>query len=215
MILAKAAAVLRKDWLTAVRSRSGFLFNVISPAAQLATFYYLSRSIGPQFRPEGMSYVVFLVIGMGFYTFLISGIHAFLQTIQDSHRTGTLEVLMSTATPPPVLLVLSALSAFAGGFVQFILYVAGGIFLFAHNISINVLGAAAVLVLSILISVAVGLCAAALQVSIQKGSAVLWLLGSCAWLMAGTMFPVSALPRPLQVLSTLLPFTHSLTGMRL
>ena len=33
--------------------------------------------------------------------------------------------------------------------------------------------------------------------------------------MAGTLFPVSALPRPARVLSNLLPFTHSLTGMRL
>ena len=215
MSWAKAAAVLRKDWLTAVRTRSGFLFNVISPAAQLASFYYLSRAIGPQFRPEGMSYVMFLVIGMGFYTFLISGIHAFLQTIQDSQRTGTLEVLMSTATATPVLLMLSALSAFAGGLVQFILYVAGGMLIFGNNVNINVSGAMAVLVLSILVSVAVGMCAAAMQISIQKGSAVIWLLGACAWLMAGTMFPVSALPRPLRVLSILLPFTHSLTGMRL
>jgi ABC-2 type transport system permease protein len=44
---------------------------------------------------------------------------------------------------------------------------------------------------------------------------VLWLLGSSAWLIAGTLFPVGALPRPVRVLSSLLPLTHSLTGMRL
>ena len=71
------------------------------------------------------------------------------------------------------------------------------------------------MVLSLLIAAAIGLIAAGLQISIQKGSAVLWLFGSCAWLMAGTLFPVNALPRPLQLLANLLPFTHSLTGMRL
>jgi ABC-2 type transport system permease protein len=57
--------------------------------------------------------------------------------------------------------------------------------------------------------------AAGLQISIHKGSTVLWALGSSSWLLAGTLFPVAALPRPVQVVSNLLPFTHSLAGMRL
>ena len=54
MIMGKAAAVLKKDILSAVRYRNGFVFGIVAPAAQLATFYYLSRAVGPQFRPEGM-----------------------------------------------------------------------------------------------------------------------------------------------------------------
>ena len=87
MIFAKAAAVLKKDILTSVRYRSGFFLKLVSPALQLATFYYLARAVGPQFRPDGMPYAVFLIVGTGFYTFLVTGIHSFLQTIQDSqHR---------------------------------------------------------------------------------------------------------------------------------
>jgi ABC-2 type transport system permease protein len=214
MILLKAAAVLKKDLLTSLRYRNGFVFNLVSPALQLASFYYLARAVGPHFRPDGMPYVVFLVVGTGFYTFLIAGIHSFLQTIQQSQQTGTLEVLMTTATRPAVLLSLSALSSFAGNFVQFVLYAGCGIVLFAPAMHISVIGSAAVMLLSLLIAGAIGLIAAGLQISIHKGSAVLWLLGSCAWLMAGTLFPVSVLPRPLQVLSQLLPFTHSLTAIR-
>jgi ABC-2 type transport system permease protein len=215
MILAKAAAVLRKDILTGLRYRSGFFFNLVSPALQLATFYYLARAIGPQFRPDGMPYVVFLIVGTGFYTFLVAGTHSFLHIIQESQQTGRLEVLMTTSTPPAVLLLLSALSAFASNFVQFVFYVGSGILLFAPAVNISVFGGVAVLTLSLLIAAAIGLFAAGLQISIHKGSAVLWLLGSCAWLMAGTLFPVAALPRPVRLLSALLPFTHSLTGMRL
>jgi len=215
MIFAKAAAVLKKDILTSVRYRSGFFFNLISPALQLATFYYLARAVGPQFRPDGMPYVVFLIVGTGFYTFLVAGIHSFLQIIQDSQQTGTLEVLMTTSTTPPTLLLLSTLSSFAGNLLQLVLYVGSGILLFAPAANINALGGIAVLTLSLLIAAAVGLFAAGLQISIHKGSAVLWLLGSCAWLMAGTLFPVAALPGPVRFLSALLPFTHSLTGMRL
>ena len=33
--------------------------------------------------------------------------------------------------------------------------------------------------------------------------------------MTGTLFPVSALPKPLQVLAEVIPITHSLSGLRL
>jgi ABC-2 type transport system permease protein len=215
MILAKAIAVLKKDLLTAVRYRNGFVFNLISPALQLATFHYLAYAVGPQFRPDGLPYVMFLIVGTGFYTFLITSTHSFLQAIQQSQQTGTLEVLMTTATPPAELLFLSVLSSFAGGFLQFALYVGAGVVLFAPAVHLNLIGGAAALVLSCAIAGSIGLLAAGLQIAIHKGSAVLWLLGSCAWLMAGTLFPVNALPRPLQSLSALLPFTHSLNAMRL
>jgi ABC-2 type transport system permease protein len=110
---------------------------------------------------------------------------------------------------------LSAISAFAGGLVQLLLYVGAGILIFSPAIHVSLLGCGLVFMFSVIISIAVGIFAAGLQVSIQKGSAVLWLLGSSAWLLAGTLFPIAALPRPVRLLSSLLPLTHSLTGMRL
>jgi ABC-2 type transport system permease protein len=68
---------------------------------------------------------------------------------------------------------------------------------------------------SIFSAFAIGLFAAGIQISMHKGSAVLWVLGSGAWLMSGTLFPVAALPKPVQMLSYFIPFTHSLAAMRL
>src|SRR5215475_10019101 len=177
-MLTKTAAVLRKDLLAAVRYRNGFIFNLISPALQLATFYYLARAVGPQFRPDGMSYVMFLIVGTGFYTFLIAGIHSFFQTIQEAQQNGTLEFLMTTSTSAPVLLFLSTLSSFAGGFVQFVFYVGSGILLFAPAVKMSLFDVVVVIIFSLVIAAAIGLFAAGLQLSIYKGSAVLWLLGA-------------------------------------
>ena len=215
MILDKAAAVLKKDALTALRYRNGFVLGGLGTAAQLATFYYLSRAVGPQFHPEGMPYFLFLLVGTGFFTFLITGMHSFLRTIQESQQSGTLEVLMTTSTPPAVLLSLSAISAFAGGLVQLLLYVGAGMLLFSPAVHVSLLGCVSVCAFSVVISIAIGIFAAGLQISIHKGSPVLWLLGSSAWLLAGTLFPITALPGPVRMLSGLLPLTHSLTGMRL
>lgn len=215
MILDKAAAVLKKDVLMSLRYRNGVLMNLVAPVAQLTMFYYLARAVGPQFRPDGMPYFLFLLVGTGFYTFLLSGIHSFFHTIQESQQTGTLEVLMTTATPAPVLVGLSALSAFAGGLVQLLLYTAGGILIFHPQVHVSGAACGIVLLLSLLIAGAIGMVAAGLQIAIHKGSAALWVFGSSAWVLAGTLFPVSVLPRPVQVLAQLLPLTHVLNAMRM
>ncbi|HZQ19860.1 MAG TPA: ABC transporter permease [Terriglobales bacterium] len=214
MILTKIVAVLKKDSITALRYRNAFVFSAVAQGAQLATFYYLARAVGPQFRPDGMTYFLFLVVGTSFYTFLLAGIHGFLRTIQESQQTGTLEVLLTTSTSAPVLVALNALSSFAAGLVQFALFVAVGIFIAAPAIHPNILACLLVFLFSVSITFALGLFAAGVQISIHKGSAVLWLVGSGAWLLSGALFPTSALPHAVKLISQLVPFTHSLSGMR-
>ena len=92
-LLDKTAVIMRRDLLTAMRYRTGFLLGGAGAITELAAFYYLSRAVGPGFRPEGIEYFSFLLIGTGFYTFLLMGVHAFLQTVQEAQQTGTLEVL--------------------------------------------------------------------------------------------------------------------------
>ncbi|OLC98443.1 MAG: hypothetical protein AUH86_05040 [Acidobacteria bacterium 13_1_40CM_4_58_4] len=215
-LLDKMAAIARRDLLTAIRYRTGFLITAAGAAAELAAFYYLSRAIGPGFRPEGVDYFPFLLVGTGFYTFLVMGINAFLVIVQEAQQTGTLEILMTTSTPAPVLVFLSAISAFAGNTVQLVFYLGAGLLLFgAPPQNPNILGSVMIFGLSLAIAVALGILAAALQLAIQKGSALVWLVGSGIWFMTGTLFPVAALPKPLQVAAELIPITHSLDGMRL
>jgi hypothetical protein len=157
MISNKAPAVLKKDVLTALRYRNGFVLGGLGMAAQLATFYYLSRAVCEQFRPDWMPYFLFLLVETGFFSFLITGMHSFLRTIQESQQSGTLEVLMTTSTHPAVLLSLSAVSAFARGLAQLVLYVGAGILLFSPAVHMKLLGCAAVVILSVLISIAIGI----------------------------------------------------------
>lgn len=215
MIAGKVRAVLKKDAITALRYQHGFVFTSAAQVAQLATFYFLARAVGPEFRPDNVPYFLFLLVGTGFYTFLLGGVHSFVRTIEESQQTGTLEVLLTTSTSAPMLVALNAISSFATGIVQFAVYLGLGILLFSPTLHANLAAGLLVFSLSMLITFALGLFAAGLQISVHKGSAVMWLLGSGAWLMSGTLFPVSALPRALRAVSFCIPFTHSLTGMRL
>jgi len=212
----KLAAVLWRDLLTAVRYRSGFLITAAGAAVELAAFYYLARAVGPQFRPGGMDYFPFLLVGTGFYTFFVMVLHSFLQVVQEAQRNGTIEILMTTSTPAPVLILLSAVSALFGSVAQFVLYVLAGLALSHMPLPPpNAAGCMAVFALSLVIAAAMGFLAASLQLAMQKGSAVVWLFGSAAWLATGTLFPAAELPRPLRLLSEAIPLTHSLNGMRL
>lgn len=210
----KLAAIVRRDVLTTVRYRNGFILSAFGIVLEMFAFFFLSRAIGPAFRPEGVDYFAFLVVGSGFYTFLIAGVQAFLSTVQEAQQTGTLEVLLTTSTPAPVLIFLSAFSAFAGKLANLGIFLAVGFFVFRAPLPHpNLPGVIIVFLLSLFMALALGIIAAALQIAVQKGSAVIWALGS-VWFLTGTLFSVDSLPLPLRWLAWCIPVTHSLTGMR-
>jgi len=47
----KLYAILRRDLLTTIRHRSGFVLSLVGTFTELAAFYFLSRAIGSGFRP--------------------------------------------------------------------------------------------------------------------------------------------------------------------
>jgi ABC-2 type transport system permease protein len=212
--LDKLQAILRRDLLTAIRHRSGFILTLLGVFTELAAFYFLSRAIGPGFRPGGVEYFPFLMVGTGLYTFFVMSAQALLSAVQQAQQTGTLEVLMTTSTAPAELVILSSISAFAGNLLNLLVYFFAGMSIFRASTHVNLLSCIVVLTLSLLIALALGIIAATLQVAFQKGSAVVWLLGSGVWFLSGTMFPIQNLPRSLELLARALPFAYAIDGMR-
>src|SRR5271170_1923005 len=152
--LDKLLAILRRDLLTAIRHRSGFILAVAGVFIELAAFYFLSRAVGPGFRPDGVEYFPFLMVGTGMYTFFVMSAQAFLSAVQEAQQTGTLEVLMTTSTAPAELVVLSSISAFAGNLLNLLVYLFAGVAVFRASIHGNVLSCIVVLILSLAIALA-------------------------------------------------------------
>jgi ABC-2 type transport system permease protein len=213
--LDKLYAILRRDLLTAVRHRAGFVAIVVGVFTQLTAFYFLSRAIGPVFRPEGLDYFPFLLVGTGVYTFFVMCAQSFLSLVQEAQQTGTMEVLMTTSTAPAELVILSSMSAFGGNLVNLALYVFAGVAIFRASVHANPLACLAVLFFVVAIALAVGIGAATLQIAFQKGSALVWLLSSGVWFLSGAMFPVETLPHSLQLLARCVPLTYAVGGMRM
>lgn len=211
----KLLLTFKRDLLLSLRHRKGFFVQAVSVLAQLLGAYYLARSIGPSFRPDGMSYFPFLLIGTAFSTFVVTSVGSFVSAIEQAQTTGTIEVVMSTATKPRTMVLLSAISAFAGSGAGMVAYLLAGALFAGSAFHINVAAAAVVFLLSVLVALALGVIAASVQLWMQKGSAVTWLFATLSWLMSGTAFPVSVFPAPLRHLTELIPLTHSLRGLRM
>jgi ABC-2 type transport system permease protein len=214
LIFDKLAAILRRDLLTAIRHRSGFVVTLVGLFVELSAFYYLSRAIGPGFRPDGVGYFPFLLVGTGLYTFFVMSTQAFLSAVQEAQQTGTLEVLMTTSTAPAELIILSAISAFGGTLMNLLVYVFAGVAIFQAAVHANLLSCLVVLIFSLAIALAIGIFAATFQIAFQKGSALIWLIGSGLWLLSGATFPVQSLPQPLVMLARAVPFTYAIDAMR-
>ena len=215
-LLEKLAAILLRDLLTAMRYRAAFWILALTMILEIAGDYYLARAVGSGFQPEGFDYYPFLLIGTSAYTVFLAGINSFVSTIRNAQVTGTLEVLMTTSTSGPTIVLLSAVSAFVGITVHMALYLAVGLALFRVKLqSPNLLGCAVIILISVTVAIAIGILGAALQVLTQKGGAIVWLSGAVGWLFTGIMFPVTALPKPLQAIAVLIPVKYSLDGLRL
>jgi len=212
----KLLSIARRDLLTALRYRTGFLLHSTSMLIEIVTFYYLARAVGPHFHPDGIAYFPFLLIGASYATFMGAGVSTFVHAVREAQVSGTMEVLMITATPPYQIVILSVLATYSLYLVSTLVFVSAGMILFHVPLgNPNIAGALLVLALSVLTAFSLGILAASFQVVMQKGLAFIWLLNAATACLTGTMFPVSVLPRTLQKFSMLIPVTHSLNGLRL
>ncbi|HUQ50564.1 MAG TPA: ABC transporter permease [Terriglobales bacterium] len=213
---AKLGAIWKRDLLTAMRGSLGFGLVVVASVVELATFYFLARSVGPNFRPEGIDYFWFLLIGTAFFDLLLSSTRSLVQNLREAQISGVMEVLMTTSTPAVVIILLQALSGVLTKVGSAALYVVLGVVLFRIQLPTPNLPAVLItLVLAILLAMSMALVAAGLQVWLQRGDTATVLLGIVTGFFSGVLFPISVLPDGLRLMAQLNPFAHALTAFRL
>ncbi len=208
------AAIARRDWLDSSRHRTWFAVQVGTTAAQLGGFYLFARAIGPRYRPDGMDYYPYLLIGTAMFGFYVSGVSSFVSSLREAQTAGTLEAMMNTRTPPPLLVGLGAVSVFCGAALRMVALIVAGAAPISAGMHLNWAAALGVILLSVLVAVSMGMLAAAAQVMLQRGELVVWLFGIGGWLLTGMAFPVSKLPAALRQLATLVPVTYSIQALR-
>jgi ABC-2 type transport system permease protein len=96
-----------------------------------------------------------------------------------------------------------------------LVYLGWAVLLFRFPITqANWIGAALVLIASIMAFTGLGVLSASYALLFKRGNPVKWIFLGIAGLVSGVMYPVTVLPGVLQTLARLVPVTYSLEGMR-
>lgn len=217
--LRKLTMLFRRDLAIARSYRAAFVIEIFYALFGVASFYFLSRFIdSPQLEkslPQGANYFSFALVGLAFFDYLTTALHSFDEGLQNARQNGTLENLLVTQTPLPVILAGSTLYPFALLSLRTVIYLAWGAILFGFPVGdANWPGALLVLAVSVLAFSGLGILSASYLLVFKKGSPVNWAVIGVSSVVGGMMYPVSVLPRWLQYVARLIPVTYSLEGMR-
>ncbi|HWM18855.1 MAG TPA: ABC transporter permease [Ilumatobacteraceae bacterium] len=215
---ARLGAIATRDWRTAKRYRFRQMLQLLSFVYAAILAFYVGRlfdAAPAELTQFGGEYFDFAMVGLAVMSVAGLGIGAFNETIMREQTLGTLEVLLVTPTPVPVLLAGSLVLPLALTLIDVTLYVGIGIGLIGSGITLSgVLLAFPFFVLTLASFCAFGIVGASITVLAKRGDPVSGLLIQATSILSGALFPVTVLPRALEVLAHCFPVYYGITGLR-
>ncbi len=218
--LGKAAAIYKRDRRIALSYDMAFIIQWMQIIIQIITFYFIAQLIpgrggGAHFGllSSKIPYFSYVVVNLAFMRFQMTALQSFQTAIRGDQMLGTLEVVMSTPTTLPTIVLSTGLWGFTLTILQVCVALVAGSLLGLH-LQVNFLTTLVFIVLTIACMSPLGVMAASTIMTFKQNAPTQFVAGSAASLLGGVLYPVSKLPHWLQVVSWFLPITHSLEGIR-
>ncbi len=209
---------LVRDFLQEYSYRMNFVMQVVGVVASLTIWFFLG-SFFTQFpqladRLGGMDYFSYSVIGIAFLRYLSSLNSTFARKVRQEQVTGTLEAMLCTPNRVTSLVLMSSAYEVLASSAWILAWLGlGRLFGASFHLPAPV-PAALLLVLVMGAFASIGILSAGMTIYFKRGDPLTWLVSSGSALLGGVFFPASALPAPLDTLSTLIPITHAVEGFR-
>lgn len=217
LALTSAVAFVRRELATYASYRAKLALGLASLVLSLVTFSFVGRVVagaGPGFVEQyGMSYSSFALVGIFVHSLATSGLHSFRSAVRREQLQGTLELLLTTRLPSPMLVLLAGAGELAITVLGGALLMAGAAALIGLNLRLSP-SLVAALGLYLLVMCGAGLASAGVIMVSKEGEPVSWAIGGATGLLGGVYFPVDMLPRWLQAGADVLPTTHALAVAR-
>ena len=197
--------------------RAKLSLGLASLVLSVVTFVFVGKVVaasGPGFVQRfGVDYTSFVIVGVLVHAVAASGLHVFRSALRREQLQGTLELLVASAVPVPLLMILAG----AGELV--VTAVGGAAFLAVASALAGLhFTVSATMLAGVLLYVAfmsgVGLASAGFVLVSKEGDPISWLLGALSGLLGGVYFPVELLPAWLRRVAALLPTTRALALAR-
>jgi ABC-2 type transport system permease protein len=218
-ILRDLLLFFQRDMRIASSYRGPFVLELFAALFGAATFYYVARFVdSPQLRealPQGTSYFAYSLVGFVFFDYLHAAVDSFDRTLEEARDTGTLEPLLVTQVSLPVVLIGSSIYPFVLTTMRVVVYLGWGSMLFGFPLrSANWVSVVAVLFATLLSFSGLGIFSSAYLLLFKRGNPSKWFFLGVSSIVGGMLFPVSILPRWLQIVAHLNPVTYALDAMR-
>lgn len=217
-MLKTAWSFLVRDFLIVTSYRISFAFQVVSIVIGVAFFHYMGSAIGTSselLKPYGGNFFAFLIIGVAFVDYITNSLQTFASSIREGQMAGTLEMLLVSPVPAPVIILSSSLWSYVFSSIRFTLFLGtGALFYHLQLYSENIGLVCLVLLLSILYLMGLGIIGAGLVLVLKQERAFTSVMVYSAVLLGGVAYPVEVLPSWLRSAAEFLPFTHSITALR-
>ncbi|MFC1525070.1 ABC transporter permease [Planctomycetota bacterium] len=220
MFLDKLLAYLKRSLRIELSYRFAFGLSILSAIINLLIFYFIDRLFGAQMvshlEPYGVNYFAYVLVAMTTSTFIGTTVGAVASQIQREQSIGTLEALLITPTSLYTLVIIMIGWSLVHSFINFILYLAAGIFVFNINFAnVNLISVLAIMILVIVSFNALGIISAGFILIYKRGNPIAWLISLGYELIGGVYFPITVLPEWLQHLAYLFPVTHAIKAIQL
>lgn len=215
----KPFAFLKRDVLINASYKSVFIFDFISIAFSVFTFFFLAKlfadKAGGYLVSYGGDYFSFVLIGIAFSGYLTAAMGSFTQAISEEQANGTLEAILLSPTKISTVLICGSIWNFIFTSLRVIVYLLLGRLFFGLNLTnINLASSIIILILTIISFSGLGIMSCAFVLVLKRGDPINWLFNGLSRFFSGVYFPVAILPLWMQKLSLLLPLTYSLEAMR-
>ena len=216
-LVGAAWAFLRRGIATYLSYRAKLSLGLASLLLSVVTFSFVGKVVaraGPGFVERyGTDYASFVVLGVAVHTIASAGLGCFRTALRREQLQGTLELLLTSSLPEPLIVLFSGLGELA------VVAVGGAVVLAAAKgflgVSLDVAPAAvpAVALYGLFMS-GLGMASAGAILITKEGEPVSWIFGALSGLLGGVYFPVDVLPPWLSGISRILPTTRALSLVR-
>jgi len=213
------AASLKRALLEQTSELTTLVLQLISLGLGLMSQAFLGHLVDAGYNGvldayEG-HYAAFLLLGVALLDLQSSVIGGLSRSIRQAQLFGSLETMLATPTPVPLLLLSLALPDVVLALARMMIYALAGVVLFGIQVSsVSLLGVAVVLLTALLGFAALTLAGATLTLILRRSDPLNLLVAAASLIAGGVFYPRSILPHGLSWLGRLLPIAPALDALR-
>jgi ABC-2 type transport system permease protein len=216
-LIDQVMVVVRRDLATEVSYQYSFAMRYVSIFFSIAIFYFVSLLVGEstQLGEYSGRYFEFALVGLVMSGMTSVSLQTFNQAVGTEMGSGTLEILLATASRYLPIFLGSLVVPILLRFVEAVLYIGLGVGVLGAGFSgRGILLSLPLVLLAIAAFSALGMLASSFVILTKRGDPITGLVAQATNLLAGVLFPISLLPEGLQVVSKLIPTYYALRGVR-